>query len=972
MQDVAGGSKRSESGDRTTGAFGVGFISVYQVTDRPEIHSSGRRWIIRPEDEEGKPIHQYRDPSLTRNKGTVFRLPWAFQDSQVRRELKVSPVSNDSTGSFIDELKDSLPNAILFLKKLEAIKLSQNGNIVSQLKREAEGKDILVTRDGTPQLWQVFEGEFDDKALELITRYPTIGDSNRCAHVRVAIPDPLIDDGLLFATLPTEQSIGLPFHVDADFFPASDRKSILFYDSYDPESEWNRAAMRAAASVLAANLIRLLDIFKRDAPSFWEILSRLSTIHREPKHDERMPLGAFWESLEPLLVDAPIVYTESIQWLKPAETRIPTGAKEWEAVSAFEALGIEIVHQGLRKYHNILTSNGVAQLKVKDIYEALRKRDLIERPQTAPPEFKTHALLKPLWQGIHGILENTQGRDATQNAEELLRECVLAPGMDGCLWPLGSVYRADDATRKIFANLISSDMSFLDVEGIPLLKKLCPQFTVDEAIRVLERQDSRKFQSQWKSGGFRPRELLHWFDEKKSKLTEALRERLADLPIFPSAEKLRPLKDLHLPGGFDDPIGVADLANMGQLEGLSDFLGYLGAGKLTFPDYALNHVPRAFADDSAVSLEDKRRLLELLEKHIGEVKDNEELRNRLADANIVECIDGEFRQPRAVYFPSQKVKAVLGDDVSYANLPEKQEGRSDLCRWLGVRDRLHHHHVQHRIDKLAARPPSPHTRQTIVELLKALGNEWEKLADNEKALFVSLKEMEWLPAEDDQTKLYRPDRLHAIYNKSLFESQAKFLDAPRDIQQSLNRFLEYLGINLRPQPLNVVRHLLQCSSQDVVPPKGIYQWLNNKAQSVHLKELRHAACLRIKDKYLRPNQVFWRENPFGRFRTQLGSNFQSYQALLSALDIRDAPSHDDAIQVLKEVSEEVGTSQLETNDQDVVLQCWVMLTEALEQGEIDGERIRAALQEIKCVPNIQKIVTAAIMDVLRRPSGAYG
>ena len=46
MQDVASGSKRGESGDRTTGAFGVGFISVYQVTDKPEIRSAGRTWIF--------------------------------------------------------------------------------------------------------------------------------------------------------------------------------------------------------------------------------------------------------------------------------------------------------------------------------------------------------------------------------------------------------------------------------------------------------------------------------------------------------------------------------------------------------------------------------------------------------------------------------------------------------------------------------------------------------------------------------------------------------------------------------------------------------------------------------------------------------------------------------------------------------------------------------------------------------------
>ena len=969
MRDVAGASKRSEFGDRTTGAFGVGFISVYQVTDRPEIHSSGWRWTIRPEYEEGKRIRQDLDPSLTRDKGTVFRLPWAFEESPVRERLKVTPVDQEYIESFIEELKDSAPKSILFLKKLEVVELCQNGKLVSRVTRDVEGSDILVDRDGIIRYWQVFEGDFHDNALELKAQNPTIIEDNRSAHVRVAIPDSSIDDGLLFATLPTEQSIGLPFHIDADFFPASDRKSIPFDDSYDPKSEWNRAAIRAAASGVRDNLIPLRDMFQRDAPLFWAILSRLNLIHREHKHDERMPLGAFWESLEPSLGEAPIVYSESRQWLKPIETRIPTGDEEGGAVSTFEALGIEIVHRDLWKYRNILTSNGVGRLSVKDIYEALKRRGLIERPQQVPSDFQTHELLKPLWQGIHGVLENTQGQSAREEAEGLLRKCALAPALDGRLWPSGSVYQADEHTSKIFANLILDDVSFLAVERIPLLKKLCPQFTVNEAIKELERQDSQKLQSRWNSGNFRPQELLHWFDDNKSKkLTGGLRERLALLPIFPSAGKLRSLKSLHLPGGFGDPIGVAVLVDMGQLEGLSDFLGSLGAKELTFEDYATRYISEAFDGGSTTSLKAKRKLLDILATRIGEIKKNAGLKTKLSNTNIVECADGRFRQPINVYFQCKEVRAVLGDLVSYVHSSEESEDRDDLYRWLGVQDHPRPEDVLQRIDELAAKPPDVHIRETMVEIFKALGKLWTNLSDGNKELFWPLKDKAWLPADDDQTKWYKPDQLHAIYNKSLFASQAKFLDAPVGTQRQTRDFLGYLKVNLSPQPYHVVRHLLKCSRENKDPPKDVYRWLDNNANPQDLYKLRDSACLRVQDKYLRPKQVYWGPHHFGRFRTQLGSNFRSFQALLSALCIRDAPNYIDAIEVLKDISEEVGNRKLESNEKDVVFHCWAMLAEALQNEKVDAREIESSLKHTCCVPNPQdKLYPPSWMVIEDRP-----
>ena len=72
MRQIASGSKRDETGARTTGVFGVGFISVYQVTDRPEIDSAGQRWTLQPEEREDRRIEVW-DTSITKEKGNCLQ-----------------------------------------------------------------------------------------------------------------------------------------------------------------------------------------------------------------------------------------------------------------------------------------------------------------------------------------------------------------------------------------------------------------------------------------------------------------------------------------------------------------------------------------------------------------------------------------------------------------------------------------------------------------------------------------------------------------------------------------------------------------------------------------------------------------------------------------------------------------------------------------------------------------------------------
>ena len=193
ISDLASGSKRNEEGDRTTGAFGVGFISVYQVTDRPEILSAGEHWILRPEKQEDKRI---KIIPISDDTGTKFYLPWAYRESELREKLQTPPVTQEYIETFAEELKISLPKAILFLKKLELIELIDKGKAI-KIRRGKENDGFVIYRDDERQeYWRILGDRIS----------PTEGTlkDSRSTLVRVAVPDKFVSDGILFATLPTK------------------------------------------------------------------------------------------------------------------------------------------------------------------------------------------------------------------------------------------------------------------------------------------------------------------------------------------------------------------------------------------------------------------------------------------------------------------------------------------------------------------------------------------------------------------------------------------------------------------------------------------------------------------------------------------------------------------------------------------------------------------------------------------------
>jgi len=235
FSDVAGGAK--EDREDATGAFGIGFTAAYQVTDLPVLTSSGKRWTIdetRPEDS------RIFSEDVVDAGGTVFLLPWARELSYMRRELEQPVITSESIQELTEELFASVPESMLFLRRLTRIVVSSETRTVT-FDRDPSDKTIEVrSSDGECWRWHVLDGSFAPVAEDLRATHPNELPRRRSPSVSVALN--LTGDspsGRFYATLPTDEATWLPLSVQGSFFPKPDRKRIRLDNA--PRDEWNRA-----------------------------------------------------------------------------------------------------------------------------------------------------------------------------------------------------------------------------------------------------------------------------------------------------------------------------------------------------------------------------------------------------------------------------------------------------------------------------------------------------------------------------------------------------------------------------------------------------------------------------------------------------------------------------------------------------------------------------------------------------------
>ena len=955
---VSGEDKRDRSD--TTGAFGIGFTAVYQITDRPELISANRHWAVDETKTEDRRIDVCGGCPLCEGSptGTRFVLPWAIEaDSQFRLAVSAPAVDADDSERLLQELVEVVPTAALFLRSLRTIELRRAGATRRRVVRDAVDEDVLLEVDGEVAAWRILRGDFNDLASDLRAKHPRI-EPNRSSDIAIAIPYEGDVDGRLCAFLPTRERTGLPFHVNADFYPAPDRSHL---PDHGYRGAWNRAAVGASARVLASRIVEVRDVV--GALTLWKlILSAWERRFEVAGDGVEEWLGQFWQRLAEVVAVQPLLRTTSGAWAQTDQSLILRDPAEWRLASPLlESLGVSIADESLREILYQLPRSrdlGLKELNLELYVDALADAGFDSYEVAAKAD---GVRLTQVW----GEIEILLARPGVSPAQ--LDHLYVVPTWDGRLERFELARRGDDATQLLFGVLGPAPL----VDEVRLgtvasaLLEILPPFQVDDATAFLE----GLVDGGWTLSFDMAPDLIGWFAGRTAALNEQLSGRIAGLPIFPSTADLHPLNDLILPGDFQDELGLAQFVDVGAVQESLPLLKRLGASPLTIVEYAQRVVPSSI-DIAVADPERWVRVVVLLARRLGDLRDNPVVKSALVHAPLVLTRDG-FGLASETYFPSPELDQVFGD-YRRAELPaEHEESVVAFYEWLGVVYTARRSDLMQRIANLTSNPPAPRQVDAVQQVFSYLSDTglWE-----DDGFLWWLKTAAWLPGEDSVEWLL-PRDLAAGYQRFLFETQAQFIALPIRIQQRAADLLNALEVQLAPEPDQVVDHLLECARQGVEVNTQVYQYLSRSSEHPALSKLQGQPCiLTSHGDYLRPSDLFRSSHPFGEFRSTLGPDMREYETLWTRLGVRELPEPVDAVSVLVDVGKKLGaTNRALTDDEEAVVHAsWLMIENGLntlEDSELD------ILRTAKCVPDRQGVLilpTVALFEDAPEYADALG
>lgn len=971
IADVGSGGKLSRG--ENIGRFGIGFVSTYQVTDHPEIRSSGVKLTLHPE--EG----QWFIEPFDQPEGTAFFLPWADDpNTKARLALGVSHVSAAHIDQLVEDFQKVLRKSLLFLRHVRTAEVRRNGELLlaCDLNR-GDGTDLIVSfrPSGEVEQWHILRADVAEAAVRLYAAHPRLESLGRGTKISIGLridPEPQAE-GVLYAFLPTEQSTGLPMHINADFFPESDRKSIQFakHDnqaSFNHEQAWNAMLIDAAATELAGDPEGLRKML--GDVQLWQILARAFELSKPSNHPTCYK--RFWERLKMTGAQAHIALAQDGSVQRPHGIFLPfKGYPTSQQSKTLLEFGGRFVAEEINSFRNTIQELGAPILTFDRLVTLLGQALSPQSPGQVPIDMeRLENFYYPLWSMVNDLLPDAANQTPVTNPA-IQRLLAIPFVVTEHLYAV-TISQSFVAPAALEAGRVASLLPRLAIAahhilGFPKIARLIRQLELGAVVNHISSMcASEPVEDVIGVKQSELRDLYAMFADldRQGNVEKAVYQELRNLPIWLSGRGLIKATQALLPGNFTDPTGQADLLETSVLtDSAREFVSSkLGVQTQTIEAFVQNVLPRFFNDDGPLDAQKYTRLITELASHPGLVND-ENIRGRLGALPIVPTQDGRWSRPTNTYRRTDDLVKVLGDAthlwLDASRVPDDRSVHTFIDS-LGIRRSPLARHLVERMLFIAEKYlPTEDAKRASGEAFYVLCGHYEEWKEQPffQVAINNLKRSACFPAIDDDEDWYSANSLYAPYRAEAFSSQASVLDF-RNMARLNQDLLKKLNVALEPETALVINHLRHCVAKNSPAPFTTYQILNerSKDESPFISALSGEPFIYIESQkgYVRSNQLFWMPQQLGRYAFTIPpGNFEKFKDLFTAIGVKNAPEGRDYVDILLEIVGEYfeQSKPLAGADRSVYDACLMGVAAADEREEIGALEIRR-LQEAPTMLNL--------------------
>ncbi|RMD89332.1 MAG: ATP-binding protein [Calditrichaeota bacterium] len=351
---AAASSKRHT--ENQIGFMGIGFKSVFKITEAPEVHSNGfhfriRRYIYPEWIDEPSPL-----PNSNMESAFVFPLK--------------KGVNVDDLAQEFDRLD---PTMLLFLKKLKNIEIDNRvTDKIQVIELSSVGSDLVLLESFQgKQYWRlaifpIIESvrkvcseereRYDGQELKIACAVDKNGRFQR------------VNDARFFAFLPTDQETGLGFHLQADFVPTASRENI------DESNKCNQLLLR----LVGRNLVKQVCIWRDEGGHDTDLYSLLP-LENEAKGIARLVAREIKEHA----TGKRLIFTRSGEWVSPSSALVPTGSNHHiivelltkDDLTHYYKRPVDFIHPQIRgRAIKVVEALGVKPFGLADLCEMLQDK----------------------------------------------------------------------------------------------------------------------------------------------------------------------------------------------------------------------------------------------------------------------------------------------------------------------------------------------------------------------------------------------------------------------------------------------------------------------------------------------------------------------------------------------------------------------------------------------------------------------